>query len=330
MNKEIDISSRSTGEYISRINRVIDFIDKNVDKDITLDALAQIANFSKYHFHRLFSSFLGETIFHYIQRLRLEKSAARLLHEPGTTITEIAYACGFSSSAAFAKNFKKYFGMSASEWRKEKRLKPGKDSRAYNNPGKPPCGIKKEIPSSAINVEYRNSSQLWIISTDNKKHTVEVKIIPETTVAYIRYIGPYKGDAALFERLFNKLFKWAGPRDLVRFPETRLLVVYHDDPDITAVNKLRVSACITVPADTKQEGEIGRMTIPTGKYAITLFELSASEYQQAWDWVYGSWLPLSGYVPDDRPCFELYHFNGNDRRSKDKNTVEICVPVKPL
>ena len=90
MNKEIDISSRSTGEYISRINRVIDFIDRNIDKDITLDALAQVANFSKYHFHRLFSSFLGETIFHYIQRLRLEKAAAWLLHELGTPITEIA------------------------------------------------------------------------------------------------------------------------------------------------------------------------------------------------------------------------------------------------
>lgn len=48
--------------------------------------------------------------------------------------------------------------------------------------------------------------------------SVEVRELPATTVAYIRHIGPYKGDSKLFERLFNKLFTWAGPRGLVQQP----------------------------------------------------------------------------------------------------------------
>ena len=84
---------------------------------------------------------------------------------------------------------------------------------------------------------------------------VEVKEMPKLHVAYVRHIGPYKGDSELFERLFGNLMKWAGPRGLLRFPETKVLAVYHDDPKITDEDKLRTSACITIPGDTPVEGE---------------------------------------------------------------------------
>ncbi len=51
---------------------------------------------------------------------------------------------------------------------------------------------------------------------------VEVRDIPEMTIAYIRHIGPYAGNEVLFESLFNKLYAWAGPRGLLRFPETKI------------------------------------------------------------------------------------------------------------
>lgn len=156
--------------------------------------------------------------------------------------------------------------------------------------------------------------------------------VEETTplnVAYVRHIGPYAGDAELFKGLFGKLMSWAGPRGLLRFPETRMLCVYHDNPDVTEPEKLRVSACITVPKGTPVEGEVGTMEVPGGRYAFAHFELDPSEYGAAWTWVYGTWLPSSGYQPDDRPCFELY-LNDPNQHPEHKHVVEIVAPVRPL
>ena len=56
-------------EYTSRINKVLDYIENNLDRSFTLDELARVANFSKFHFHRIFYSFIGETLFQFIQRI---------------------------------------------------------------------------------------------------------------------------------------------------------------------------------------------------------------------------------------------------------------------
>ena len=116
---------------------------------------------------------------------------------------------------------------------------------------------------------------------DKKSLNVDVKEIPEMHVAYVRHIGPYKGDPALFERLFTKLFEWAGSHDLLHIPETKVMAVYHDNPEVTDESKLRTSMCITVPENTEVEGEVGKMTIPGGKYAIAHFEIDQTEYEDA-------------------------------------------------
>ncbi len=130
-------------------------------------------------------------------------------------------------------------------------------------------------------------------SDERKKHIkIEVKNMPEFHVAYVRHIGPYKGNNELFENLFIKLMNWAGPRGLLNFPKTTVMSVYHDDPNITEENKLRTSACVTVPEKTPVEGEIGKMKIPGGEFAVAIFELSGSEeYEKAWNLVFGDWLP---------------------------------------
>lgn len=68
-----------SNDYIIRINRVLDYIDKHICEQMTLDELAGVANFSKFHFHRLFALFIGEPLNAYIMRSRMELSAARLL-----------------------------------------------------------------------------------------------------------------------------------------------------------------------------------------------------------------------------------------------------------
>ena len=316
-------------EYIARINRVIDFIEKNMDKELTLERLSRVANFSQFHFHRIFKAMMGETLNQFIQRIRIERAAVLLLHNPKKSITEIAFDCGYSGSATFARAFKDTFNMSASEWRTRGQA-DRKNRKTNGKPGKTIGKQGKDAEASSYYIDAQTYNPKWRIKMKDKNQiSVEVKEMPELHVAYLRHIGPYKGDGELFGRLIGKLMKWAGARGLINFPETQLLVVYHDDPKVTDENKLRTSVCLTVPKGTTVDGEFGAMTVQGGAYAVAGFELANDEFQQAWDTVYGAWLPDSGYQPDNHPCLEIYH-NDPKEHPENKHIVDICVPVKPL
>ena len=93
-------------EYSARINRVIDYIEENISHSLSLTELSNVAHFSPFHFHRIFSGMVGETLNTFIQRIRLEKAATKLILNPKKAVTEIALECGFSSSPSFARAFR--------------------------------------------------------------------------------------------------------------------------------------------------------------------------------------------------------------------------------
>jgi AraC family transcriptional regulator len=311
------MSQNTQNEYIARINRAFDYIECNIGNQFTLQELAQVANFSKYHFNRIFYGVVGETPFQFITRVRIERAATLLKSPANESISEIAYKVGFTDISIFSRNFKNYFGVSASQYRQGK----SKDSNFSQIDSNNQQSFKK--PSTYFCFESKTIK--WKTNMELNK-SVEIKDLPKMTVAYIRHIGPYKGDAKLFERLWNKLFSWAGPRNLIGGPDFKSLIIYHDDPNVTVEDKLRMSVCITVPPNTKVEGEVGKMEIEAAKYVVARFVVDATQFGEAWQWIYGVWFPSSGYQPDDKPCFEMYPEEPKD----GKFTVEICVPVKPL
>ncbi len=321
-------------EYRSRINRVIDYIETNIDKDLSLRELSVIAHFSPFHFHRIFGAMVGETLNDFIQRLRLEKAANRLISNPKNPVTAIALECGFSSPSTFARSFKETFGMTASQWRNGGYFSHSKNGKQDSKDGKEAGNFRQDFDVYPRYTQGNNELN-WRVEMKNGTliAEVEVKDMPEMHVAYVRHIGPYKGDVELFGRLFNRLMTWAGPRGLLRFPETKMMCVYHDDPEITDESKLRTDVCITVSEDTEVDGEVGKMVIPAGKYAIAHFEITPDRYQDAWNAVYSGWLPESGYQPSDEPaeglCYELYR-GSPDQHPEGKHMVDICIPVKPL
>ncbi|MGE5357170.1 MAG: AraC family transcriptional regulator [Deltaproteobacteria bacterium] len=301
-------------EYRSRINRTLDYIDSKPELHFTLEELAGTANFSRFHFNRIFQSMIGETPFQYINRIRIEKAATMLLMQKNITIKEIAFKYGFSDISVFSRYFKNHFNISASEYRRQK----SKISQQQSNNVKQVYKTSSYFCHNSLTIKWKTNMKT------NK--SVEVKSLPEMTLAYIRHIGPYKGDGKLFEMLWNKLFRWAGPRGLIGGPGFKSLIVYHDDPNITEEAKLRMSVSVTVPADTQVSGEIGKMVLEAAEYVIARFELAEDEFQEAWDWVFGHWFPQSGYQPDDKPCFEMYPEEPKD----GKFVVDVCVPVKPM
>jgi AraC family transcriptional regulator len=317
-------------EYKSRINHVMDFIEENISKDMSLEELAKIANFSKFHFHRIFYYLVGETLNHFIQRIRIEKAASLLLTHPNITITEIAFSCGFSNSSVFARAFKSEYGISASAWRLSKLNDQSNNDQKLSNIGQMNSNRGEAEIISSYYISTMNHKQIWRIKMNNQKELlVEIKELEDFSVAYVRHIGQYKGDSALFGKLINKLLTWAGPRGLINFPDSWMLNVYHDNPELTDENKLRLSVCLKVPGDTEVSGEIGKMKINGGKYAFVRFELAEDEYSEAWEAVYRGWLPNSGFQPADQPPFELLH-NDPKTHPDNKCIVDICVPVTPL
>jgi AraC family transcriptional regulator len=320
-----------TSEYTARLNRVLNYIDRNICSELDLESIAAEAAFSKYHFHRIFSSAMGESLSKYIQRLRLEKAASSIISNTNKPITEIALEYRFSGSAVFSRVFRNKFGMSPTEWRNGGNCEYSKKEKLQSNRYQPLSKNSKEVTVKADYTELnKNQWRIFMKSEKtNLEYTVKVQQVDEKHLAYIRHTGPYAGDVEVFEKLFTKVMKWAGARSLFIPGKTEMLTIYHDSPEVTEEDKLRISVCMTVPEGTDTSGEIGYMDLPAGRYAVAEFRINMEQYGDAWNTVFGDWLPESGYQCSDGSCYELY-LNDPSKDPEGKHHIKIHIPVKAL
>lgn len=100
------------------ISKMIKYINKNYKKKITLDRLAQESNYNSSYVSQLFKSYLGINFYDYLTRVRL-REATRELSQSENKILEIALEHGFPDIKAFNSTFKKNFGKSPTEYRKQ-------------------------------------------------------------------------------------------------------------------------------------------------------------------------------------------------------------------
>lgn len=105
--------------YEHQLGKVIEFIGKHLDNKITLDQLSEIACFSKYHFHRLFTAYTGLSLQQYIRWLRLKRAAHQLIVDKDKSIIEIAINAGFESHESFTRAFKQSCGINPSAFRSQ-------------------------------------------------------------------------------------------------------------------------------------------------------------------------------------------------------------------
>jgi len=287
--------------YRARIDSAIAFINAHLSDDLSLDPIARAAGFSPFHFHRIFTAIVGETPHDFVNRIRLESAANLLIKAPSRSITSVAFACGFSSSAAFARAFKKHFGTSASAYRKHP-LAPKTESPL-------PQGI---APHDHALVEAVCANTV-------------IKEMPRFHVAYIASLKGYSLPQIC--KTWKSLYKWAAARDLLT-PQATMIGVSFDDPLITPKHKCRYDACITVPASLPFAPNVGIMDIPEGKCAVCHLTCTAEEIPRAYRAFYGAWLPNSGCQPADRPCYEIYY--AEPKTEAGNFVLDICFPIMPL
>ena len=152
---------------------------------------------------------------------------------------------------------------------------------------------------------------------------IEIKQMPDFRVIYVRHTGEFHG----ISKAYEKLSRWSGPRGLMN-EGMKTMTVYHDDPAVTSIENLRQSACIVVDEDVKVEGDVGRMVVNGGKFAVGRFTIGIDGFEKAWNTMC-NWLIDSGYEPSDGNHYELYH---EERGQYPDITfvLDICIPLKAL
>jgi len=106
-------------DYLKRINDVLDYIEENLESELSLEHLSNTVNYSPFHFHRIFSSIIGETPNQYVIRKRVERVASILITNTTRSIKDLAFTYGFNSESSFSRTFKKQYGVSPTKFKSE-------------------------------------------------------------------------------------------------------------------------------------------------------------------------------------------------------------------
>lgn len=114
-----EVSHDKQLEYAEKFVNICEYINEHFAEDLTLDGVASLSGFSKFHFTRLFKQFTGKTFYRYVNLKRIE-NAEKLLTGPSITITEVAFRSGYASLPAFVRMFKLIKGYTPTEYRKLK------------------------------------------------------------------------------------------------------------------------------------------------------------------------------------------------------------------
>lgn len=297
----------TTRIYIDRIQRCLEYICNHLDQPVSLETLAQIACFSPFHFHRIFRGLTGETVADLTRRIRLEY-AYHMLIQQKLDVTKTTFEVGYENLESFSRAFKSHFGFNPSKI---------KMTDTTLNDQKP-SSHAVQLNFSPLKLDLHP-----IIGETNMK--VRIEEIKEHLIAYIRHIGPYNevGDT------YQQLFSWAGSKGLMK-PMPSIYGFSWDDPTIVPANQLRFDAAISLPKDAnlKNEKLVQIIKFPAGLWAITRHQGSYQQIGEIFQEMMGTWVPTSGYMPDDkRPCLEIY-LNTPMSTPEPELLTDICIPIK--
>lgn len=270
--------------YVERVNRAIDHVMSRLEEPLRLKDVSRAAMLSPFHFHRVFRALMGETLADFVKRLRLDRALLMMCHAPRSPHTTIALACGFTSSSDFSRCFRQRFGVPPSAF----------DTRAWRKAHA--AELQATLPGS---VEPPHLARLPAHrNPDGFK--VKIRQLPARTVAYIRVSNPYQGDAVV--RAVNRLVAWAERHSLA---DGQWLGYQWDNPEITPLDRCVYHIAVEAERFTPK-GEIGRFRFPPMTVAQVELRGGVELELRALQWLFGAWLPRSGYVPDDQPCFEAF------------------------
>ncbi|WP_105619854.1 AraC family transcriptional regulator [Vallitalea okinawensis] len=285
--------------YIECIQKSLDYIEENLDQEITVENLAEISLCSKFHFHRLFKAMVGIGVMEYVRKRRLT-IAAQKLHYTCESIINIAMDVGYNSHTAFTRAFKGLYDLSPIEYRnKEVSIDHFEHvdvshRKLINN--KVGCIFGPRI--------FRKSSFSVVgmkitCSFDENKDTRAVPNLWYNFLERRKEIAGLVGEIGFgvsFDSCLGKFFNYIASfevRDIKSIPEG---MEYY--------------------------------TVPSSLYASFLFKFNSDlgRFYEALDYVYGVWLPQSKYkLSNQMDLIEAVDFT---QYLKEDNSFEIWIPLQ--
>lgn len=282
-------------DYIMSINQALNYIYQNLDKTLTVEEIAKQCCFSKYHFNRVFKAIVGENIYSFAKRIKLESAAFRLRAAKNRSITEIAIETGYSPSN-FASAFKQYFGVSASRYRELNGV-PYKDTFA---------AVVSHIQS------LQKDDNIF----DALDRKIKIKRLNGTHVVYKRVICNYQRDLKSAWEIFCRDMEHRFGGQLSTF-----VGISYDDPLIADEERCVYDMCMQVD---KTLGVDIRWIEP-GMYACYTFYDTLDKLILAFNEIFVLWLPFCKYQLDNRFALEVYKSELDER---GKIQLEICIPIQ--
>lgn len=276
------------------IEDTIDFIEKNIDLEISLSYISKSLFVSKYHLARLFKRMTGFSIMSYITHRRLSLSAVALTRSD-LELRHVADQYHFSSSQAYIKAFKRAFKMTP---------------HAYRRNTHPITFTDK------FNVKLLKQCGNGIIGLP------EIKLMPAFSAAGIMYeikaadnLYREVGMSCAKEFFFNQSKRIRNPISPYKYLGLGLSPEYFTE--ITSENQcvyympsLLIDDNALVPTDMK------RVDIPQKKYAKfsytgmhNILEIDGKVFYDIWDYILLKWLPTVEYREDGHCCFEFVDFS---------------------
>lgn len=275
-------------DYGRRIARVTEHIAENLDAELDVERLASVANFSPWHFHRIYRETTGETAADTVRRLRLHRAAVELTRDD-TPLDRVAKRAGYGTLAAFSRAFSSDYGVPPGAYRLRGSLLP-------------PSPRRSQEPASVYQVE----------------------LAPFTGVRLAALA--HRGDYQTIGNTFEQLFAWAGPRGLMG-NGTRSIGIYYDDPESVPESEQRADAGIVVDESAKLDGNVREVRIPSLLCANVIHKGPYADLERPYRYLFREWLPGSGYDPADFSCFEEYLNNPRELPPTEWLT-RISLPLK--
>jgi AraC family transcriptional regulator len=262
--------------YQERFSRVLAHIEANSESALSIDDLSGIAAFSRHHFHRQFSGFLGMSAHRYLQFMRMRRASWRLAFRPEQSVNEIALATGYEGPEAFARAFRQYAGQSPSEFRAQP------DWAEWHSRFRPFMHLRQ--------------STMKPIATPGP---VRVTTFPATRVALLEH----RGNVLNLGDSIRKFIEWRKANALPPAKSATFNII-HNDPNETPPEDFRFDLCAATDRPiAPNEAGVRESLIPGGRCALLRHRGSDDQLGYSIMHLYSSWLPSSGEELRDFPLF---------------------------
>lgn len=255
------------------IRHILKYIDEHPDQQFSVEELAGLSAYSFYRFCHAFSSYTGVPAATYLRRRQLARAARDLLD--GKSSTDVAAARGFDTSSGFAKAFRKHYGMSPSEYRREMaderfRLEPEFRSLGAFD------AVGYRLPPPRDGFDVLDAGAYWM----------DKDFAFVSREDYRRLAGPDPTEIGAWiqpDRATGELYYFFGP------------VVQNTDFIPDGLEPLKVEAA-----------DYAVFPVPPGNGNMTLLN---ENVRRMWKYIFGEWLPRNKNcrTADGKIDLEVYH-----------------------